>query len=147
MKSAGFFVLELRCNSRSQILLFPALLCSLTAFASDCEKNFFFGGVPMVTRTLPGDTIVVLTNCGYVVGYSEARRDPLWAAYRVKKVGKVGEQAENPERKNNFRSDKRTTIRVVDDDYTNSGMTAATWRPVTRWVRATAPTRRTKVFS
>ncbi len=56
-----------------------------------------------------------------MVGYSEARRDPLWAAYRVKKVGKVGEQAENPDRKDNFRSDKRTTIRVVDGDYTNSG--------------------------
>ncbi len=41
-----------------------ALLCSLTVFASDCEKNFFFGGVPRVTRTVPGDTIVVLTNCG-----------------------------------------------------------------------------------
>ncbi len=97
-----------------------SFLCSSGALAQ-CETRYFYGGVPRITRSVSGDTIVVLTNCGYVVGYSEARRNPLWVAYRLQKVGEIGKQALNPERSDRFRADERTSIRVAKADYTGSG--------------------------
>src|ERR1041385_6747662 len=106
---------------KNRFLLAIALFCSLAAFAADCDTRPLYGGLPKITRLSPGDTIVVVTNCGYVVGYSEARRNPLWVAYHLRKLGAPGTKAPNPERSNNFLKDTRTAIQVADGDYTNSG--------------------------
>ncbi len=101
--------------------LLAVLTCSLPLFGADCETRYVYGGLPKIIRTLTNDQITIVTNCGYVVGYSEKRRNPLWVAYRLKKVGRPGEKASNPERQNRFRVDPRTISRVKDADYTNTG--------------------------
>ena len=60
----------------------------------------------------------MLKNQAYIVGYSESRKDPLWSAYRVKKM-------EHPfvlERpKGEFLTDTRTIAQVKHHDFTGSG--------------------------
>ena len=58
-----------------------------------------------------------LENRGYVVGYSESRRAPLWAAYRIFDVPKL----HSDKRPSRFKADARTKAQVSHDDYTNSG--------------------------
>ena len=59
----------------------------------------------------------VLVNEGFVVGYSEERRNPLWVAYLV---FAVQEGVSHP-RPSRFRVDGRTQARVSHEDYTHSG--------------------------
>src|SRR5262245_6857776 len=94
--------------------------CWNGAFAQ-CESQYFYGGMPKVTRTVPGDRILILTNCGYVVAYSEARRNPLWSAYHLRKMGAVGFHSPAPPRTNPFKTDDRTTIRVLPTAYEHTG--------------------------
>lgn len=74
-----------------------------------------FAGVPAATSA--SSNFVVLENIGYVVGYSETRRNPLWAAYRLFPVT-------NPvrhDRQSHFTIDERTQAQVNHDCYTNQG--------------------------
>lgn len=59
------------------------LFVSLISKAAD---DFFYGGIPKAKANLD---ITIVTNRPYVVGYDENRRDPLWAAYKLKKVDKL----------------------------------------------------------
>ena len=70
-----------------------------------------FGGTPTASEALE-----VLENEGYVIGYSETRKNALWAAYRLFPVL-------NPVRHDrpSWHIDQRTTAKVKDDCYTNSG--------------------------
>jgi len=74
-----------------------------------------FKGLPKSTSDKSSFT--VLNNIGYLVGYSEFYKNPLWAAYRLFKVG-------NPKsfpRLKRFKTDNRTISKISHDDYTNSG--------------------------
>ena len=80
------------------------------------ETNFVIGGLPRLSGTSVSEDILVLTNRGYIVGYSETKRNPRWVCYRLTKVGAVDKKALNPERKNNFRADLRTKPPQVGSD-------------------------------
>lgn len=63
-------------------------------------------------------SVRVLASTGYVVGYSDALGNPLWAAYRVWDLDRIPEPPPRPER---FEVDKRTVARVRPEDYSGSG--------------------------
>ncbi len=65
----------------------------------------------------PYGPVQVLRNPGYVVGYSDALRSPVWAAYRA---GGAEPQRPGP-RPERFSVDLRTTARVQPADYSRSG--------------------------
>jgi len=81
--------------------------------ASEMQAHLYGGAFPQTTRKVQR----VLANEGYVVGYSEALGNPLWAAYRARDV----ETLDAPKRPEEFRVDTRTSARVEPDDYTRSG--------------------------
>jgi endonuclease G, mitochondrial len=66
-----------------------------------------------------GPAVQVLTNPGFVVGYSDARRQPLWVGYRAEslKGRRIGKR---PER---FEADPRVAGAVNEGDYRGSGYT------------------------
>ncbi len=70
-----------------------------------------YGGYPACGREL-----TLLENEGYVVGYSEPLRNPLWVAYRVFDVPSL-ESGKRP----GFRTDHRTRAKVSQRDYSGSG--------------------------
>ena len=75
----------------------------------------FAGGA----RAVRGDVAFrVLANTGYVVGYSEKLRNPLWAAYRVWDLPRIPEPPPRPDK---FSPDPRTITRVQPGDYSGSG--------------------------
>jgi len=74
-----------------------------------------YAGMPRSYKL--GDELVVLLNDGFIVGYSNARMDPLWVCYRLFRV--VNPSA--GERPRKFKVDMRTLAQVSHDDYTNSG--------------------------
>jgi len=82
------------------------------------DERLVFGGAP---RPGPGAgaevQCTVLKNQGYIVGYSESRRDPLWAAYRVFHT----EHPFDIPRPAGFATDTRTAARVRETDYAKSG--------------------------
>ncbi len=82
------------------------------------DDRLIYGGAPRA-RAGSGDEAVfeVLKNDGYIVGYSEARRDPLWSAYRVFHVA----MPNHLPRPSGFSPDLRTTDRVKESDFTGSG--------------------------
>jgi len=80
---------------------------------SEMQAFVYGGAVPESQRKV----VRVLANEGYVVGYSEALGNPLWAAYRVGDV----ETLDAPKRPENFRADGRTVARVEPGDYSRSG--------------------------
>ncbi|MEI6166996.1 MAG: DNA/RNA non-specific endonuclease [bacterium] len=63
------------------------------------------------------DPILVLTNTGYLVGYCEAKKDPVWACYRLFKVTSL----QAPPRPQGFQVDTRTSARICQHDYSGSG--------------------------
>ena len=73
-----------------------------------------FAGLP---ESRPGIQVNVLDNLAYVVGYSEQKRCPLWAAFRLFRVEKP--LATVPH--DHMRIDPRTQAEVKYDDYTGSG--------------------------
>src|SRR6476469_2537711 len=83
-------------------------LAGVSAHAQLCESNVVYGGLPRWSSRTGREKITVLTNCAYIVGYSDVRKNPLWVAYHLQKLGDVGEHAENPKRKDSFRTDTRT---------------------------------------
>jgi len=82
------------------------------ASAPAWSRGHVYAGFPRYARPLK-----VLENQGYVVGYCDTRKNPLWVAYRAFDV-------DNPlrhKRPSRFRVDRRTRAQVSHDDYTRSG--------------------------
>lgn len=77
------------------------------------DKTHVYGGTP---STGP-QAVRVLVNEGYVVGYSDALGNPLWAAYRIAD----GDLKESPPRPDDFRVDPRTAARIESSVYNRSG--------------------------
>lgn len=80
------------------------------------ENGIIFGGLPRARRA--DIRFTVLRNQAYIVGYSEERRDPLWAAYHV--FGAAGPVHEERPR-GSFLTDNRTQARTTHHDFTGSG--------------------------
>lgn len=76
------------------------------------DRTHLYGGAPLAR-----ESVRVLVNTGYVVGYSEALGLPLWAAYRAAD----GDFGETPPRPDSFVVDARTSARIDPADYTRSG--------------------------
>lgn len=77
-----------------------------------------YAGVPRLQNySQPLDWVHVLTSSGFLVGYSELRRNPLWVSYRVSEV----KQKKHLRRPDGFSIDWRTLMRVSQDDYSRSG--------------------------
>jgi len=87
----------------------PAAATSAPAAA---ERAYVYAGLPRATAA-----VTVLSNKGYVVGYSDTRRNPLWVAYRVFRTNTTT-ISPRPAR---FSPDGRTQSTVSHDDYTRSG--------------------------
>ncbi len=79
--------------------------------------DYVYGGFPnqegfkLIGRTKE------LHNRGYVVGYSDSMKNPLWVSYRLFDVPKL----KSGKRPSGFKVDARTRAEVHHNDYTNSG--------------------------
>ena len=78
--------------------------------------RYCFAGLPKPTASFHYQ-ITVLTNTGYLVGYCEAQKDPVWVCYRLFKPDRY----EAPPRPKEFEPDNRTRARVISHDYSRSG--------------------------
>jgi endonuclease G len=76
--------------------------------------GYAFGGLPLSPLSAP---VTILQNRGYISGYSEQRRDPLFVCYRVLNVGHV-DVGPRPAK---FKVDPRSTSHVQHEDYSGSG--------------------------
>ncbi len=81
------------------------------------DRTHLLGGAPRLSAGSGAGPMRVLSNSGYVVGYSDALGNPLWAAYRLRDLD-WREPAARPEQ---FRVDPRTAARIEPGDYTRSG--------------------------
>jgi endonuclease G len=79
------------------------------------SQTFSYAGAPRSTAY--PNSITVLQNTSYLVGYDEARENPAWVSYRIP-AGTIPGKFPRPSR---FKTDTRTTARVTHDDYTNTG--------------------------
>ena len=106
-------------RSRSLLVFLASLavvVLALRPVSALADNETIYKGIPRSAKPA-SRADEVLVNEGYIVGYSEARKDPLWVAYHLVRV-------ENPEthpRPSRFRIDDRTEARVKHDCYTNSG--------------------------
>jgi endonuclease G len=99
--------------------LFGLVIIAVPVFAdpghTHLARVFTFAGVPQ--NQDPRREVKMLVNHGFVVGYSEDLKNPLWVAYRVCET----EQPLDTERPMIFMIDERTDAKVSDGDYTSSG--------------------------
>jgi endonuclease G len=82
------------------------------------DKAIVYGGAPRISAGVDAAPLRVLANRAYVVGYSDALGNPLWAAYRVKDLAAIPAAPKRPEK---FEMDRRTVARISPEDYTRSG--------------------------
>jgi len=101
--------------------LFPLRLCvpfvvlvSGLVVAADPGPRAVYAGQPR-----SAEPTQVLDNPGFLVGYSEGRRQPLWVAYRAESL-KGRRLGKRPER---FEADPRVANAVTDIDYRGSKYT------------------------
>jgi endonuclease G len=94
--------------------LFALLLLScaahrpaVSAYEQDC-----FAGVPHAS-----EPVTLLENPGYVTGYSEERRNPLWGSYRLTPI----DEPQRDDRPSHFGTDHRTSVQVSEGCYDDSG--------------------------
>ncbi|MEI7881639.1 MAG: DNA/RNA non-specific endonuclease [bacterium] len=87
-----------------------------TASTNQWGDRYCYAGAPRTTASFPYQ-ITVLTNTGYLVGYCETRKDPVWVCYRLFRPDNL----QAPPRPKTFEPDPRTTGRAVSRDYTGSG--------------------------
>jgi len=100
-------------RTRIWLLVLAFALC-LGWLAQSSESCFFcYNGIPF-SEDYP---VLVLGNSAYSVGYSDARRNPLWVCYNVFAV----DDPPSYDRPSYFRIDERTRAEVRHDEYTNSG--------------------------
>lgn len=91
-----------------------AALLGMTLVVPAPAADETFGGLPR------GPGVRVLPNPGFVVGYSEERRQPLWVAYRAASLQGTPRIGPRPK---HFSVDARTRARVSSLDYSGSRYT------------------------
>ncbi len=80
--------------------------------ADEAPAPHAFAGYPRGTSG--ASEFTVLENQGYAIGYSEDRKDPLWASYRCEWIEDAKSPGKRPRR---FKIDERTEARVKHEDY------------------------------
>lgn len=85
----------------------------------DVSKNTIYGGDPQ------GRSYGVVDNASFRIGYSKARKNPLWVAY---KLG-IGGKYENLEALDKYVADVRTFVEVSHDDYAGEDYVRAAMAP------------------
>ena len=90
-----------------------ASLLGMTLITAAHAERESYAGFPS------GAEVQVLQNPGFVVGYSDARRQPLWVTYRAESL--KGKRAYR--RNDRFEPDPRVARPVRHQDYTRSGYT------------------------
>ncbi len=78
--------------------------------------DYAYAGLPSQGFRVFG-SLNVLENRGYIAGYSESMKNPLWVAYRIFDLPKL----ESGKRPTHFSVDTRTRSQVAHSDYTHSG--------------------------
>ncbi len=113
-------------------LLLLTLACCLLAFirlrhpphqtpqtwqpqASTFGDRHYYAGMPQPDPAFPFQ-ISVLTNAGFVVGFCEARKEPVWACYRLFRLDNLYA----PTSPYVYRTDSRTQARIAHHDYLGS---------------------------
>lgn len=91
-----------------------AVLLGTAAVAAANAGGEAYAGLPRSSQP-----VEVLRNPGFLVGYSEERRQPLWVAYRAETLKGTPPLPPRPR----FEVDARTRARVAYRDYTRSGFT------------------------
>jgi endonuclease G, mitochondrial len=76
------------------------------------DRTHVYGGVPLSAAA----PVRVLANTGYVVGYSDALGNPLWAAYKMTDIT----LRDSPPRPEKFSVDSRTVARIEPSVYNRS---------------------------
>jgi endonuclease G len=87
-----------------------------TTSTAQWADPYCYAGTPRPTPAFPYQ-ITILTNQGYLVGYCESRKDPVWAAYRLFRP----DSFQASPRPKSFLPDTRTTSRTHSGDYSGSG--------------------------
>ncbi len=80
------------------------------------RADYAYAGLPQQDVQRFG-RVEMLENRGYVAGYSESLRNPLWVTYRIFDVPKL----RSGKRPSRFKPDVRTRSQVAHSDYTHSG--------------------------
>ncbi len=96
------------------------LILSALWYVQDVQKrdHYVYAGVPrLISYSNPAQWVHVITNPGFMLGYSELRRNPLWVAYRLKPILKK----QNLPRPGHFSRDWRTLMQASHEDYSGSG--------------------------
>ncbi|HNX74691.1 MAG TPA: DNA/RNA non-specific endonuclease [Candidatus Rifleibacterium sp.] len=76
--------------------------------------NIVYGGNPI---TASSTRLTILKNLAYHTGYSDERRNPIWAAYRLD----TDNSSDTFKRPKGFKVDLRTSARITPSDYVKSG--------------------------
>ncbi|MEO9871165.1 DNA/RNA non-specific endonuclease [Ekhidna sp.] len=80
---------------------------------------FTYGGLPQ------GREVKILYNKGFIVGYSNDAKNPMWVCYRLGNVKKSYFKADTTfikwERPRAFQIDSRTSAKIKHEDYSGSG--------------------------
>ncbi len=97
--------------------LLLAASASLYAWLAPFDSPDVYGGLPRVESFWLRLSTHTLQNPGFVIGYSEWRRNPLWVAFRASKI----EGEHGGARPDHFNQDQRTLFEVESDDYRKSG--------------------------
>lgn len=110
---------------RSIPVIFAFVLALLGSAAwyvleQNSRSGFFYGGLPQRLETGPDNFYRVLRNEGFMVGYSDLKRTPLWATYWLQALTPQ-QKASGYRRPGHFSEDWRTLWRVDQRDYTRSG--------------------------
>lgn len=80
------------------------------------DRHYFYAGQPRPQPDYPYQ-VLVLTNKGYLVGYVEEKKAPVWVGYRLFRVNSL----QAPKRPEQFVVDGRTRSRVASSFFTGSG--------------------------
>lgn len=98
------------------LLAIPALFLWLDYDRKE-QAKMAYAGVPKTTAAGPEYWLRHWRNPGFMLGYSEWRRNALWVTYRLS----AKPQRHSGPRPKNFNIDNRSLMRVSSDDYRHSG--------------------------
>jgi endonuclease G, mitochondrial len=102
-------------QARKRVVDLTGTTDSLSPPGEPAGRFYSFAGIPRPDG-FP-HSILVLTNRGYLSGYCEEIKSPVWVSYRVFQLA----AAKSMERPGRFLVDERTRTRVAHGDYTHSG--------------------------
>lgn len=105
------------------ILAFILALLGSTAWyflEQNSRNRFVYGGMPERMETASTHWYRVLRNEGFMVGYSDLRRNPLWVTYWLQELD-AEQKAQSYRRPGQFNEDWRTFWQVGHRDYTRTG--------------------------